>query len=459
MKHTHPLAALGAVMTLLLPLAGCGGAGSDAGDASQVDEQHEPPDGPGMAVPAAVRANLGITFERVERRAVRQTMRVPGQFELLPTAVRDYHAPADGRIRLQVRQYDTVAAGDLLATVESPAWRETQAALVEALDEIEHALALVRVAEAKLAEQEARVALLEERLSRLAGASVRDAELEAELAEARLEVPTLRVELEAQRYLVNHAREQAQANLYKASALTGLTTEELTADSGRASDGDGPVPVWQTLDAIEVRAVREGTVTVLESTDGQWAQAGAHLFETAQPRELRFRAEALLADLGKLRDGLPAAIVPPTGSGLGRGEDAARGTLAIGPVAHAEDRAVSLYLTPERVPEWARAGTAGYLEINLDPDAEPRLAIPRRAVVRDGLEFVFFRRMPGDPDRVQRVLADTGRHDGKWIEVFSGVREGDEIVIDGVYQLLAASSTSIQKGGHFHADGTFHEEH
>ncbi|MFI4861622.1 MAG: hypothetical protein ACIAXF_13195, partial [Phycisphaerales bacterium JB063] len=179
------------------------------------------------------------------------------------------------------------------------------------------------------------------------------------------------------------------------------------------------------------------------------------------PRQLRFRAETLLADVGQLKTGLPAAIAPPTGTGLTQGQPndtpAARGSLVIGPVAHAEDRAVSLYLTPDVVPDWARAGVAGYLEINLDPDAEMQLAIPRRAIVRDGLEFVFFRRFPNEPDRVQRVVADTGRHDGKWIEVFSGVREGDEIVIDGVYQLLAASSTTMEKGGHFHADGTFHE--
>ncbi|MEM9415522.1 MAG: HlyD family efflux transporter periplasmic adaptor subunit [Planctomycetota bacterium] len=453
-------AAFGAAFVLALTLLGCGGAATE--QATHAEEDAAMAGKPGLAVPEAVRSNLGITFERVERRAVRQTMRVPGQFELVPTAVRDYHAPAEGRVRLHVAQYDTVSQGDLLATVESPAWRATQASLVEALDEIEHALALVRVAEAKLTEQAERVALWEQRLARLAEANVRDAELEAKLADARLEVPTLRAELDAQRYLVNHAREQAQAHLFKASALTGMTVDELTAPADRDAADDAP-PVWQVMEAIEVRAVRDGVVSVLEATDGQWTQAGGHLFETIAPRQLRFRAEALLADLGRLRDGLPATIAPPTGTGLTQGQandtPAAHGALVIGPVAHAEHRAVSLYLTPDNVPAWARAGAAGYLEINLDPDAEPQLAIPRRAVVRDGLEFVFFRRFPDDPDRVQRVIADTGRHDGKWIEIYSGAREGDEIVIDGVYQLLAASSTTMQKGGHFHADGTYHEAH
>jgi hypothetical protein len=39
-------------------------------------------------VPDAVRRNLGITFAKVERRQVASTIRVPGQFEMLPSARR-----------------------------------------------------------------------------------------------------------------------------------------------------------------------------------------------------------------------------------------------------------------------------------------------------------------------------------------------------------------------------------
>ncbi|MEY2712060.1 MAG: hypothetical protein RL005_282, partial [Planctomycetota bacterium] len=41
--------------------------------------------------------------------------------------------------------------------------------------------------------------------------------------------------------------------------------------------------------------------------------------------------------------------------------------------------------------------------------------------------------------------------------VRSGVREGDEVVLEGAYQLMLATSGSAPRGGHFHADGTFHE--
>ena len=47
--------------------------------------------------------------------------------------------------------------------------------------------------------------------------------------------------------------------------------------------------------------------------------------------------------------------------------------------------------------------------------------------------------------------------DGRWVALLSGVRDGDEVVLDGAFQLMLATSGSIQKGGHFHSDGTFHE--
>ena len=92
-----------------------------------------------------------------------------------------------------------------------------------------------------------------------------------------------------------------------------------------------------------------------------------------------------------------------------------------------------------------------------DVSAVTELAVPLAAVQRDGLTPVIFRRVPDNPNQVMRLEADLGRDDGRWVELLSGVAEDDEIVLDGGFQLMLSSSGSIQKGGHFHADGTFHE--
>ena len=83
--------------------------------------------------------------------------------------------------------------------------------------------------------------------------------------------------------------------------------------------------------------------------------------------------------------------------------------------------------------------------------------MPLAAVQQDGLEAVLFRRNPEKPNEVIRIEGDLGANDGRWVSVLSGLRDGDEVVLDGSFQLMLATSGSMQKGGHFHADGTFHE--
>jgi multidrug efflux pump subunit AcrA (membrane-fusion protein) len=79
-------------------------------------------------------------------------------------------------------------------------------------------------------------------------------------------------------------------------------------------------------------------------------------------------------------------------------------------------------------------------------------------VQQDGLAPVFFRRDPKDSNKAIRTNADLGIDDGRWVVVHSGLRAGDEIILDGAFQLMLASTQSggTPAGGHFHADGTFH---
>ena len=71
----------------------------------------------------AVRRNLGVTFAKVETRNVARTLRVPGRFEPMPTARREYRAPLAGRVELLVAQYQRVEPGTPLYRIDAPAWR------------------------------------------------------------------------------------------------------------------------------------------------------------------------------------------------------------------------------------------------------------------------------------------------------------------------------------------------
>jgi hypothetical protein len=217
---------------------------------------------------------------------------------------------------------------------------------------------------------------------------------------------------------------------------------------------------WRTIGTIDVRAAQPGVIESLGLTNGAWADREATVLTVVRPDDLRFHGSGLQSDLGVLRDGLEARIVPPSPTTSGRAvhlQDAMSGTLSLGLAGDPNDRTIDLYVIPESLSSWARPGVSAQLEIITDATAAAELAIPMAAVQQDGLTPVIFRRDPDDLNQVIRLEADLGLNDGRWIAVLSGVRDGDEIVLDGSFQLMLATSGSIQQGGHFHTDGTFHE--
>jgi multidrug efflux pump subunit AcrA (membrane-fusion protein) len=401
-------------------------------------------------IPAPVRQNLGITFAKVEYRAVARTLRVPGRFEWLPTARREYRTPMAGRVEVLVAQFERVTPGTALYRVDAPAWRDLheQIAAVRArVDSMGPLREAHRRHEVSLAEK---VALWEARLRQLDELRAAGGGSAAQYTEARATLNATQAELadvmEKDAELLAQQR-QAEAELRALQSRHDL----LVRGSGCADRHEGLEPG----SGYTVCAVAEGVVETIGITPGGLAEENGLIVTLVQPEQVRFRARALQSDLGVLRDGLAARIVPGQGGSVAL-QDAMRGTLSIGLSADADERTVDLLAKPEALSTWARAGVFGYMEITLE-GGEEELAIPLSAVVRDGATPIVFRRDPANPDRVIRLEADLGIADGRWVVIRSGVREGDEVVLGGNYQLMLATSGSAAKGGHFHPDGTFHE--
>lgn len=286
----------------------------------------------------------------------------------------------------------------------------------------------------------------------------------AELSEAlekKAEHNARKVEVESE---LAAARERMELLMMTAASLLGVEKNKLQgpapAEMERhehaAREPEHRHPLWRELQTVEVRATTPGLVELLELTNGAWASETSLVLTTVQPELIRFRARGLQSDWGRLRDGLPGRIVPPKGGSIGL-QDTMAGVIKLGLGGDADERTVEILMAPTKLTGWARSGVAAHWEIVTEGTEEQRLALPVSATIRDGLTTVFFRRDPNDPDEVIRVEADPGVSDGRWVEVKSGVREGDAVVLDGVYQLMLASSVVAEKGGHFHSDGTFHE--
>ncbi len=418
-----------------------------------------PASGNRVAIPAVVRANLGLTFAPVERRQVEATMRIPGAFEWQPRARREYRLSLPGTVELVVDQLQSVKAGETLYRLRSPEWLALQEELIQTEQAIPAALADMEVARAAVAEAAARIDAAQGRLNALAEAGIRNAELEERIAAVRAGVPRLEAELKRADVTLAaaiSAREHAYRHASVASRVPEARLIELDATG---------VPLYRSMDVFDVTATADGIVESLATTDGAFAEVPTVVLTTVDPSMLRFRARAPQADLKSLSSATGARIVPAGGAAT-PSTGAIPATMVIGLDAQPSERTIDVFAEPQAsdasapLPGWARAGVSAFLEFVTDGGGSPMLAIPKAAVVRDGLKHVFFRRDPNDPNTVIRIEADLGTDDGQWVVINSGLSPNDTVVVDGAYELMLASAQSgtQQQGGHFHADGTFHGE-
>jgi len=245
--------------------------------------------------------------------------------------------------------------------------------------------------------------------------------------------------------------------LMNASSLLGISTAKLAETDPSSTLGH---PRWREIRLVEVRAGSPGVVESMNLTYGSWAAESSLVLTTVQPDVIRFRAMGLQSDLPKFANGATARIVPPQSPAIdiNAGVEA---DLTIGLEAHPDERTITLVATPREQRPWMRAGVSAFLEVVVETSGGMALAIPRSAIVKDGITHVFFRRDPADPNKAIRIEADMGVDDGRWVVINSGLALGDEVVLQGAYELKLATAQSgaTQKGGHFHADGTFHGEH
>jgi hypothetical protein len=239
----------------------------------------------------------------------------------------------------------------------------------------------------------------------------------------------------------------AESSLRSLEARTAHLLSAAACTTTNASDPDGS--------SLTVCAATPGKVQALHATEGGRVEPLGPVLNVVDPTRLRFRGAALQSDLGRLRDGAPARVAAATAEGASTNAPM-RGKVEIAPIADAERRTIDLILVPDAVAAWARPGVAATLEVPLEESRE-ELAIPLQAVSRDGANPIIFRRDPSNADRAIRLDADLGASDGRWIEILSGVAEGDEVVVAGSHQLMLATSGTAAKGGHFHPDGSFHE--
>jgi membrane fusion protein (multidrug efflux system) len=492
------------ILGFLLPL-GCG----SEPEAARPDAASEPAITNRVAIPQDVAQNLGLTFAKATLGRLEIRIGVPGFLEIPAHRRFQLRAPAGGFLRLRKNRWDPLLVGELIAELHSSELSDLQTALAQSQREIlvaqgevarvlsegEPLAALVQsleqatrsasrseklaarlLSEARAFEQQVqqRVARLDE-LSTGSGVSASErvaarkdvldasqAVLNAEQSQsqAALSIPELQLRaarsradlenLDRRRRIAEQSRAAADAAhaqiLRNLAHLTGEAVEDLTAAGPEG-------PAYASHEWLSLRAPAAGWLSQLLASDGAWVEAGELLLEVVDNSELWFLGDVPEGDLAHLKMGARVRIEVASG-----GDPIESILQAPLPVADSATRTVHLRATVANANRRLPAGMSAIAQVVVERGTHEEVLVPERCVIQDGLEWICFRRDPGDAEQVIRTPVSLGRRSAGFVEVFSGVGAGDELVADGIHQLKEAATAQPNSGGHFHADGSFHAE-
>lgn len=321
----------------------------------------------------------GIKTEKVARKRILPTRKLPGEIVADPDRTARISSPVAGKLEaVRLREGATVAKGDVVAVVRVPE--------------------LGRIHGAQSA----------------AAARARAAKANAD----RLEDLSKKRLASEQAWL--DAKAEAESHHAEARALSGQL-----AAMGSGSGGSG-APFLLSL-----RAPVAGVVVAREAVVGQPVAADQVLGTISDLTEMWFIARVFEKDLESVELGaavdvqlnaFPTRVFPGKVEFVGQQVD---------PVA----RTVTARVRLTNVDHVLRLGLFGSALVAV-PGAAPTdesLVIPRGAVTEiAGKQVVFVRQVDGDFELHPVVL---GRSAPGFVEVLSGLRDGEEIVSEGVFSL------------------------
>jgi len=373
-------------MLALLLLAGCkretsapveahGPAAAPSGSAHSAEVEHEELPRK-IKLSREVLAAAHIQISAAAREALSETLALPGELSADPDKLARLSSPAAGRIEeVRLKEGAEVKKGDVLVVVRVPEVGRVRSALL--------------ATEGRAAAARANAERLNELLAKQLAAKQDALDATTEAAALEVEARSLKEQL---------------------GAL-----------------GAGTVGAF----LITLRAPISGTVIARDAVVGQPVSPDQTLGSIAALDELWFLGRVFEKDLGRLRLGLNAEIrlnAYPSERFEGRVE-------YVGQQVDATARAVTARVRLKNRGALLRIGLFGTAEVAL-PSADSgvmRLVVPRSAVTEIADKpIVFVREADGEFELHEVTL---GRAAPGKVEILAGLREGESVVVDGVFTL------------------------
>ena len=289
--------------------------------------------------------------------------------------------------------------------------------------------------------------------------TVKAAEAGATAAKSRLELAhaehVLARTLELFERKAKSAREVEEAKFAVRQAKAALDTAEslkityadtlaqLTANSVGNDFND-------SLPRVELRAPISGTIVEIKGTVGEFVQPDEAIFIVVNTTRVFIEAKVPEADTERLAASMGALYETPGAPGVYHNITAENGGrfVFLGPRVDPRTRTVPLVYEVPNPDGTLRLGMAVnvYAQTAL---AENALAIPNSALVDEDGHSIAYVQVSGET--FEKRDLELGIHDGGFVEVLSGLNEGERVVTKGAYSIrLASVSSVIPAHGHGH---------
>ncbi|HEY0284186.1 MAG TPA: efflux RND transporter periplasmic adaptor subunit [Vicinamibacterales bacterium] len=336
--------------------------------------------------------DLRITTRAVESRANGELVVLLGELAVDQDAYAEVGTPVAARVtRLLVNAGDAVRNGQPLVELMSPELGRERAVYLSA---------------------SARLTLAEAALERKRG-----------LAEEKI-VPLREVQ-EAE-----SAAGEARAALRASRAAIAAFGVEPPTD-----DGDGA-----TSSAFVLRSPVTGSVIERTAVVGQMLDPAAPAFRIGNLSTLWLTVHAFERDAVRIQQGVSARLSFPALPGQDFG-----GTVTmVGRHVERESRTVPVRLDVRNSGTLLRPGMSATATLPVGTTGAPILTIPVASVQRVRNEWCVF--LPRDANHFEIRRIGRGRDLGGEVEVLSGLRAGEDIVVDGAFLLKAQAEKG--DGGH-----------
>lgn len=402
-----------------------------------------------IQVDAETAKRLGLKVESVTRQRLAFGIKTTGQIEALPNQQVEVTTPVKGTvIRLLVNPGDRVTTGQAVAIMTSPELAELRTTALdrkaESVGSVQQAQADLRLAQQNLVQQK-----------RIVATDIQQARTELSFAQERYDKDKMLLERGAipRRQFLESESKLAEAKAALTKAESGLPVSEAQAQLQRAqsalevarsrvalSDQTYQTRLQQlgaTPNAdgtITITAPIAGTVADRETTVGESGEdAGKKVMTIVNGSSVQVSGNIYEKDLDRIEVGQSVRV-----KANGMPDRTFSGRISVvGAVVEGETRVVPVKAELDNSGGLLKPGMFVDLEVLTDLTPAAVMAIPKSALVEtnDKKQVVFVQ----NGNAFQPTEVTLGRESGNFIEVKSGLFDGDMIVTQRATQLYAQS--------------------